>query len=709
MYLVTLHAENARRNGASPFRVATDGKTICKWTLLRSDPANGELLRLLALACCGHLFVPHLPYKRQTLVRVRSLPLRLAFIAACHSPPDVDSGAPVIAAGVLHIDPLGRAICTPGTKAVLPTHWGVPGFKPSYGTGNSRFFSLAYGPQLRPHRGTDDFNFTSPHFRVSRLASLFDAAARVTDPVEFLGRLHYRAVRCGRLPARNSLQRLRSLCSDHLGVESAPWLDKKCDFSAVWRSLQSWQQRALLPALDAMRHVMDAHPHRATPLDAPGVVLFDRPDRFCATRIFASWVTLMDRLLPGMQFLATLGESALEQIPREVRRQRLPLPTAARRAPRTECQSRVRRGTILLIDVDSRLPNLALMKLSRHFKERGRTVKLVRRQAFLSGAEAVYASSVFSTPASAQCVDRLRKYYGDSLDLGGSGVDLAKRLPAEIEALPADYDLYPELGDHAIGFLTRGCPYHCSFCLVPHKEGKIRKAGDLDHLLAGRKKLILLDDNILSHPDAGVMLEEMARRGLQVNFTQTLDLRLVDRELAGILRRIRCSNLHFTRTSYHFSLNTSRGFDRVRSAYRMFGFTPADHVEFVCMYGYDTTLRQDVERFRFLRSLPGAYAFVQEYQPVLGGPAPRPVEFFDDDADDLIDELVGIVFKENMKSMEKYYRWVSKHYARRFGALHPCLVDTIFRYNRRDQRGRYIESLAGTLRPASDPVAGGRC
>ncbi len=620
-------------------------------------------------------------------------------MVACHSPPDVDPGAPAVAASVLDIDLHGRVISASGTTAVLPAHWDVPRFKPSYGTGNSRFFSLAYGPQPRPHGGTDDFDFTLPHFRVSRLASLFDATARVTDPVAFLGRLHYRAIRCGRVPARDSLQRLRSLCSDHLGVESAQWLDKKCDFRVVWRSLQSWQRRALLPALDAMRHVMDAHPHRATPLDAPGVIMFEHPDRFCATRIFASWVTFMDRLLPGMQFLATLGESALEQIPRKVRRQRLPLPTAPRPAARTERQSCVKRGTILLIDVDSRLPNLALMKLSRHFKERGRAVKLVRRQAFLSGAEAVYASSVFSMPASAQCVDRLRKYYGDSLDLGGSGVDLARRLPAGIEALPADYDLYPELGDRAIGFLTRGCPYHCPFCVVPHKEGQVRTAADLDHLLAGRNKLILLDDNILSHPDAGVMLDGMARRGLQVNFTQTLDLRLVDRELAGILRRIRCSNLRFTRTCYHFSLNASRGFDRVQSAYRMFGFTAADHVEFLCMYGYDTTLREDVERFRFLRSLPGAYAFVQEYQPVLGGPARRPVEFFDDDADDLIDELVGILFKENMKSMEKYYRWVSKRYARCFGALHPRLVDTIFRYNRRDQKGRYIASLAGTLKP----------
>ena len=115
------------------------------------------------------------------------------------------------------------------------------------------------------------------------------------------------------------------------------------------------------------------------------------------------------------------------------------------------------------------------------------------------------------------------------------------------------------------------------------------------------------------------------------------------------------------------------------------------------MYGFNTTLAQDVERFRFLRSLPGAYVFVQQYQPILGGPPPAVVDFFDEPSDRLIDELVEIVFSQNMKSMEKYYRWLSKKYVQTFGRLHPKLVDTIFRYNHRDRKGIYIRSLAGPV------------
>lgn len=61
-----------------------------------------------------------------------------------------------------------------------------------------------------------------------------------------------------------------------------------------------------------------------------------------------------------------------------------------------------------------------------------------------------------------------------------------------------------------------------------------------------------------------------------------------------------------------------------------------------------------------------------------------------------IDELIGIVFRQNMKSMEKYYRWLSKRYVQAFGKLHNGLVDTIFKYNNRDSKGRYITTMAGT-------------
>ena len=255
------------------------------------------------------------------------------------------------------------------------------------------------------------------------------------------------------------------------------------------------------------------------------------------------------------------------------------------------------------------------------------------------------------------------------------------------------------MGDKAIGFLTRGCPFQCLFCIVPQKEGVPRQVSSLEELLQNRTKVVLLDDNILAHPQADDFLSEMAERNLEVNFNQTLDLRLVNKERAGLLRRISCRNYRFSRSNYHFSLNNTDHFEAIRRIYGYFGFqNRIDNVEFVCMYGFDTTLAEDVERFRFLRSLPGAYVFVQQYRPIPNGKEAELLDFFDDQADDLIDQLIKICFQQNMKSMEQYYRWLSRLYFERFGKLHMPLVDTIFRYNLRDRKGMYITSMLTSIK-----------
>jgi hypothetical protein len=123
------------------------------------------------------------------------------------------------------------------------------------------------------------------------------------------------------------------------------------------------------------------------------------------------------------------------------------------------------------------------------------------------------------------------------------------------------------------------------------------------------------------------------------------------------------------------------------------------------MYGYDTTLAEDVQRFAFLKSLPGAYVFTQRYRPVLGRDAPSGRDFFDHRADDLVNQLIGIVFRQNMKSMEVYYHWLSARYVEAFGKLHQPLVDALFRYNQRDRKGAYIARLLAGLVQARSAVA----
>jgi hypothetical protein len=698
MYLLELIFENSARNGDGGFRFRKrrNSRTIAKWTPLGNDKAGRELLTLITIGLGGDKYLNAVPVSAE-VVGDRHRPLRVIHVLARHYPLDIQTRAvPLLGSGV-DVDAGGQVVALrSGDLSLVTSH--VPAKKLNIGKRLSAYFLLAYGGGYRPGPG-EDFHFTDPLFRRTRFHSLLMPDAPLTHPADFIARLRYKGVRWGRIPSKHVLHALCTHLSHRLHIRTDSWPDVAVDPNDAWNALRPWQQRAALPILDMARHMMDAFPNCANPLEMPGVVLLDQLETFCTRGRFENYLTLLDTLFPRIQFIVSVGTASVKRLPASFWKKRLPLPDEAK--PRTRsgpvCLTR---DTVLLIDVDGRLPNLALMKLSAHYRRNGQTVWLGKRDCFLEGPDRVYASTLFYSPLSERRNQRLRLYYGDSLILGGTGEDIASRLPDEVEALRPDYTLYPELGDRAIGFVTRGCPFACLFCVVPLKEGKTRQVSDLDALLEGdrRRKLILLDDNILSHPDADRFLLEMAERGIMVNFTQTLDLRLVDPYRAELIRRIQCSNTRFTRSNYHFSLNHNRDLEVVARKYQLLDFKTRDNVEFVCMYGYDTTLEEDVDRFAFLRSLPGAYVFMQKYLPIRGGPPADTLNFFGADPDRRIDQLLNIVFTQNMKSMENYYRWVSRRYARTYGRLHMGLVDAIFRYNNRHKKGEYIASLAGTKR-----------
>ena len=705
MYFLQMSYRNARHAGTGELRISRTGGNIAKWTILDEGPEGVELLRLIATACAGSRILPRLHFDLRKLGPTDSQNWQIELVLALFAPYEAspDKQGPTT---------LGIRRGHPGGLAPLGKHDFErltpegPMRKPRTGMGSSAFFLLGYGECPTCHKDTDDFDFADPYFRLRRIRSLFESGARLTDPVEFLTRLHYRGIRCKRPATGGVLQRLAALLHEHMGVETSGWLERAIDFKKEWANLSAPKQRVVTVLLDAVRHLLDAHQTNIAPLDTPALILWDRPDRFCPPGTFPHWAMLMDALLPRTQFVITLDRQFRGLLPRGLLAAtcRIPAPEQKSR----KLPSRLPPKSILLLDLDSRLPNLALMKLSRHFKDQGKRVILARREARVEGAEHAYASAVFSAACTLDRLAKLRRYYGDSLVAGGTGIDVLLRLPPAIESLPADYDLYPELGDRAIGFLTRGCPYRCPFCVVPLKEGGVRQVSDLDDLVTRRRrKLILLDDNLLAHPKAKVFLEDMVLQNLSVNFNQTLDIRFVDEDIAGLLLRLQCSNVRFTRRMVHFSLKDNRHLEEVRRKYDMFDFTHRDNVEFVCMYGFNTTLRQDVERFRFLRSLPGAYVFVQPYRPLPGGKPPNLAGFFDERAETLIDELIRIVFPQNMKSMENYYRWISRLYAQEFGRPHMPLVDTIFRYNQRERRGHYLANLFDLIAEAR-PSAKGR-
>jgi hypothetical protein len=137
---------------------------------------------------------------------------------------------------------------------------------------------------------------------------------------------------------------------------------------------------------------------------------------------------VLDKLFPAMQFVVTLSLRAQQAFPCQASKNYLKLPETALQTPEKRALP-VPRETILLLQLDGRLPNLALMKLSRHFKEQGKKVCLVRGEAFIRGVESAYAGCLFFNPSSQERIEKLRTFYGDALTTGGSGFDLRLRLP----------------------------------------------------------------------------------------------------------------------------------------------------------------------------------------------------------------------------------------------------------------------------------------
>ena len=195
-----------------------------------------------------------------------------------------------------------------------------------------------------------------------------------------------------------------------------------------------------------------------------------------------------------------------------------------------------------LIDVDGHnFPNLALMKISAWHKAQGDTVEWCLP---LDHYDIVYQSKVFDETYSP---DIEWTPMADKVIKGGTGYGLDNKLPDEIEHLYPDYSIYPELTkDTAYGFLTRGCPRGCKFCIVADKEGRRSiKVADLSEFWRGQKNIVLLDPNILAcrqHPD---LLQQLIDSKACVDFTQGLDIRLTTEANILLLNQVKVKEIHF--------------------------------------------------------------------------------------------------------------------------------------------------------------------
>lgn len=266
-----------------------------------------------------------------------------------------------------------------------------------------------------------------------------------------------------------------------------------------------------------------------------------------------------------------------------------------------------------LIDVDGKLPNLALMKISSYYKSIGEQVEFVQDG---HNYDRIYGSAIFTKSAD-KCQELIDKY-GDAIQIGGTGWDITGTLPTEIDGCRPDYDLYTiddvlpgirgvmtrstrikkaqQIVDAGIGFTSRGCVRKCPFCFVPKKEPEFKQDTEIADIINPRSNVIILhDNNLTADPLCIDKLHEIRDRGLTVDINQGVDVRLMTDDIARALSEVKhLRSIHYAWDLMPYERQVLDGIDTLTRYIK-----PYKQMCFV-LVGFNTTFEEDEYRVRML-------------------------------------------------------------------------------------------------------------
>jgi len=181
-----------------------------------------------------------------------------------------------------------------------------------------------------------------------------------------------------------------------------------------------------------------------------------------------------------------------------------------------------------------------------------------------------------------------------NVEYGGTGYNLFVTLPEEIEHICPDYSIHPF--NYSLGFLTRGCPNTCKWCVVPKKEGSIREHADVDEFLR-HKNVVLMDNNVLASNHGIYQIEKLGKLGVKVDFNQGLDARLIDDNIARRLAKLKWLS------PIRLACDTDGQMKYILKAVRLLRWhnaRPARYFVYCLMNG---TAEETLERIQFLKGL----------------------------------------------------------------------------------------------------------
>jgi len=264
-----------------------------------------------------------------------------------------------------------------------------------------------------------------------------------------------------------------------------------------------------------------------------------------------------------------------------------------------------------LVAVDSKIPNLALMKLSAYHKKLGDEVKIL--DPLIDKPDLIYASKVFSSTPDYE-------YYPVDVPIikGGTGYDIKEKLSDEIESMFPDYSIFDHnirkrngqiIGNYALGFTSRGCSRQCPFCLVPEKEGDIKAVADIYDFWNNQSHIMLLDNNLTALPERfELTVNQLIKEKIKTDFSQGLDIRFITAEMAQLLAKVKIwKQIHFAWDNMQDEEAVRRGIEVLNK-----NGVKSWKLSFYVLIGFNTTPEEDSYRVEVLRGL-GVDPFVMPY------------------------------------------------------------------------------------------------
>lgn len=199
---------------------------------------------------------------------------------------------------------------------------------------------------------------------------------------------------------------------------------------------------------------------------------------------------------------------------------------------------------VRLLANDSKIPNIAIMKISTYHKRLGDDVAWYNPIFDYEDTDILYHSQIFTFTPKYQ-------YYPINAKIikGGTGFNIKSALPAAIDKIvELDYSLYPEC-NYSIQFLSRGCIRNCKFCVVRAKEGLIHKVEPLS-LNPDGKYIMLLDNNFFACKEWRDNIEILKKYNQPIDFNQGIDLRLLTEEQCIELKKLKIKTIHCAWDNY---------------------------------------------------------------------------------------------------------------------------------------------------------------